>query len=162
MNYRRQRWLGSIRRLTLVAALGVSAASQAQSVQITRLSDVAFGTITNVGADQVQSQSVCAYSGLLGGRYSITANGSGSGGAFTLANGSATMPYEVQWSTTAGQTSGTNLTAGTALTGQTMLLSCPVLATVNSSLIVILRGTALSSATAGNYNGTLTVILSAN
>ena len=43
-----------------------------------------------------------------------------------------------------------------------MLLSCPVLQSTNASLIVILRGVALSEAQAGNYNGTLTVILSAN
>lgn len=151
-----------VRRLTLIASLTAMPAAHAQQVQITKLSDVAFGTITNVGVDQVQSQSVCAYSGVLGGRYTITASGSGSGGAFTLANGSATMPYEVQWATSAGQTSGTNLTSGTALTGQTMLLSCPLLASVNSSLIIILRGTTLSTARAGSYNGTLTVILSAN
>jgi hypothetical protein len=154
--------LSMVQWLLIAFLLAMSSTAHAQSVQITQLSDVAFGTITSVAADQVRSQSVCAFSGLLGGTYTITATGSGTAGAFTLANGSAALPYEVQWSTTAGQTSGTNLTSGKPLTGQTMLLSCPVLATVNSSLIVILRGTSLSVATAGNYTGTLTVILSAN
>lgn len=134
----------------------------AQGVQISHLSDVSFGTIANVGVDQVQSQSVCAFSGLLGGRYSLTATGSGAGGAFTLANGSGVLAYEVQWNGTSGQSSGTNLVSGTSLTGQTMLLSCPLLQATNSSLIVILRGTALSVATAGNYGGTLTIMLAAD
>jgi hypothetical protein len=146
----------------VVAAALAAAPAVAQQVQLTHLSDVAFGTISNLGVDQVQSQSVCAYSGLLGGRYSVSATGSGTGGAFTLASGSATMPYEVQWSGTAGQTSGTAMTPGAALTGQTMLLSCPVLGSSDASLILVLRALALSSATAGNYSGTLTIILSAN
>lgn len=148
--------------LVALCALLAPARVSAQ-VQITRLSDVAFGTITAVGVDQVQSQSVCAFSGLLGGRYTVTATGSGAGGAFTLGNGSALLPYEVQWNgSAAGQSSGTNLTPGSPLTGQTMLLSCPLTAATNASLIVLLRATALTTATAGNYTGTLTVILAAN
>lgn len=146
----------------LVAAPPAAAQIFQNLVQISKLSDVGFGTISNIQSDQVRSQSVCAFSGLLGGGYNISASGSGSGGAFTLSNGSTTLPYEVQWSTTAGQTSGTALTAGATLSGQTMVLSCPVFQTTNASLIVILRGTALGSATAGNYNGSLTLILSAN
>lgn len=134
----------------------------AQGVRISNLSDVSFNTIANVGVDQVRSQSVCAFSGLLGGRYALTASGSGAGNAFTLANGASTLAYEVQWSGTAGQSSGTNLVSGAPLTGQTMLLSCPVLQTTNSSLIVILRGAALTTATAGDYTGTLTIMLAAD
>lgn len=139
-------------------------ASQAsgQSVLVTGLSDIGFGTITSFGADRTQSQSLCAFSGLLGGRYTVAASGSGTAGAFTLANGASQLPYEVQWSTSSGQTSGTNLTAGVPLTGQTMLLGCPILQTSNASLTVVLRAAALSAATAGAYTGTLTIILSAN
>lgn len=139
----------------------IAPAAHAQ-VQITQLSDVSFGNITALDVDQVRSQSVCAFSGLLGGRYSVTATGSGTGNAFTLSNGSAALPYEVQWSGTAGRTSGTNLAAGAPLSGQTMALSCPLLQATNASLIVVLRGTALTSAQAGNYSGVLTLILAAN
>ncbi|MBY9063530.1 hypothetical protein K7957_11365 [Sphingomonas yunnanensis] len=154
-----------MRRLAAAAAVALAAAATpatAQSVQVNGLSDVAFGTITGFGADLVRSQSICAFSGLTGGRYTVTASGSGAGGAFTLANGAATLPYEVQWNTAAGQSSGTGLTANVPLAGQTMLLSCPVLQATNTSLIVILRAPSLSIATAGNFRGTLTVILSAN
>ncbi|MEG8040167.1 hypothetical protein QP166_12740 [Sphingomonas sp. LR60] len=154
--------MAAIRRLAAAAMLALTAPAYAQGVQITGLSDVAFGTIGSFGTDLVRSQSICAFSGLLGGRYSVTASGSGTGGAFTLSNGAAALPYEVQWNTTAGQSSGTGLTANVALSGQTMLLSCPVLQTTNTSLIVILRAAQLHVATAGNYSGTLTVILAAN
>jgi hypothetical protein len=153
------RRLGLATAMTLIA---LAAPTAAQNVQVSGLSDVSFGAITGFGADLVRSQSICAYSGLLGGRYTVTASGSGTGGAFTLSNGAARLPYEVQWSTSAGQSSGTNLSANSPQSGQTMLLSCPVLQATNASLIVILRSTALSSATAGNYSGTLTVILSAD
>lgn len=154
-----------MRRLARAAALALAAQTvpaAAQAVQVSGLSDVAFGTITGFGSDLVRSQSICAFSGLTGGRYTVTASGSGAGGAFTLANGTRTLPYEVQWNTAAGQSSGTGLTANVPLTGQTMLLSCPVLQATNTSLIVILRATSLRTATAGNFSGTLTVLLSAN
>jgi hypothetical protein len=154
--------MAAIRRLAAAAMLALTAPAYAQGVQVTGLSDVAFGTIGSFGSDLVRSQSICAFSGLLGGRYSVTASGSGAGGAFTLSNGAAALPYEVQWNTTAGQSSGIGLTANVPLSGQTMLLSCPVLQTTNTSLIVILRAAQLHVATAGNYSGTLTVILAAN
>lgn len=156
--------IGRIAR-AIAAAIGMAAATvpaTAQVVQVGGLSDVAFGTIGAFGADLVRSQSICAFSGALGGRYTVTASGSGAGGAFTLSNGASMLPYEVQWNTSAGQSSGSNLSANVPLTGQTMLLSCPVLQTTNTSLIVILRAADLRAATAGSYSGTLTVILSAN
>jgi hypothetical protein len=152
----------AIRRLAAAAMLALTTPASAQSVQVNGLSDVAFGTIGSFSSDLVRSQSICAFSGLLGGRYSVTASGSGPGGAFTLSNGAAALPYEVQWNISAGQNSGTGLTPNVPLTGQTMLLSCPVLQTTNTSLIVILRAAQLHVATAGNYSGTLTVILAAN
>jgi hypothetical protein len=151
-----------VRLIAGIAAIAGASAASGQSVQITGLTDIGFGAITNVGADRIQSQSVCAFSGLLSNRYTIAASGSGPANAFTLANGSAQLPYEVQWSTASGQNSGTNLSPGVPLTGQTMLLGCPILQTTNASLIVVLRAAALSSATAGAYTGTLTIILSAN
>ena len=147
----------------MLAGVAVAAPRAAHAqVQVSQLSDVSFGAIASLSSDQVKSQSICAFAGVLGGRYSVTASGSGTNNAFTLSNGSATLPYEVQWNASAGQSSGTNLTTGTPLTGQTMVLSCPITAATNVSLIVILRGTALTTATAGAYTGTLSVLLTAN
>ena len=146
----------------LIPALLVCTPAYAANVQIFGLSDVSFGTLSSVSADVTSSQSVCAYAGLLGGRYSITASGSGSNGAFTLTNGSALLPYEVQWAGTSGQATGTALTANAALSGQTTLLNCLLGLTTDASLIVILRGTSLSAATAGSYSGTLTLLIAPN
>lgn len=142
----------------LIAAMPVEAPAQ---MLLTRLSDMTFGALPTTGADQTQSESVCATSGVVGGYYSVTATGSGSGGAFALANGSAALPYDVQWSSTPGQSSGTALTAGSPLSGQTTaLLNCTL--TLTASLIVVIRGVQIVKATAGSYSGTLTITISPN
>lgn len=144
----------------------VPAQVQAQNVRVTDLADVAFGTIANFNSDLTNSQSICAYSSATNRRYSVTARGSGAGGAFTLASGSRTLAYEVQWSSSADQTSGTPLSPNVALTGQTssavFLSNCFFNYTATASLITILRASAVSSATAGSYSGTLTVMLAPN
>ncbi len=153
----------SIWAIAAALAIASGTAADAQGVLISNLNDIAFGTLPTTGVDQVKSQSVCAFSGILGGRYSVTATGSGSGGAFAITSGGGAIPYEVQWNgSLSGQTSGTNLTSGTALGGQTMALSCPIVGATDASLIVVIRGSEIVKATAGNYNGTLTIILSAN
>ena len=148
--------------LTALALVGAMPADAA--VLVNQLSDVTFGTISNVVADATQAESVCADTGILGGLYGVTATGSGSGGAFTLSTGGgATLAYQVQWAATSGQTSGTQLTSGTALTGQrASLLDCTLGLQTDASLIVILRAAALGGATAGSYTGTLQIMLAPN
>jgi hypothetical protein len=92
----------------------------------------------------------------------VQATGSGSGGAFTLASGSASLAYEVQWSQVSGQTSGTQLSPNVALTGQVSSAtqpSCNSGPSTSASLIVILRSAQLSAAAAGSYSGTLTLLV---
>jgi spore coat protein U-like protein len=148
------------------AALVLAAApAGAASVRISGLSDVAFGTISNFTVDSMQSQSLCLYSkSPPANNYSITATGSGSGGAFLLASGSDTLPYELQWSDTAGQSVGAQLQANQPLTAQHSAASnavddCSKGPSATASLIVILRSTALSAASSGTYSGTLTLLV---
>ena len=64
-----------------LAVLGngpVEAASN--NVRITNLVDVSFGTIANLGADAIQSQSVCVYADTNTNGYNITGIGTGPGG----------------------------------------------------------------------------------
>ena len=155
------------RRLLTVLLIALPAPGIAASgaVQISHLNDVAFGQIANLFVDQAQSQTVCAYSTVLLGQYSITAIGSGNAGAFMLVGAGNSLPYEVQWSSGSGQASGTALSPGAALTGQTSsatLPDCPLGLTSSGSLIVLLRSAALTNAIAGNYSGTLTLILAPN
>jgi hypothetical protein len=92
----------------------------------------------------------------------VTASGSAPGGAFALTSGGALLDYEVQWSTAAGQASGTQLSPNMPFGGFISLAtqqSCNSGPATSASLILLLRSTALSSARAGAYAGTLTLII---
>ena len=130
-------------------------------VRITKLTNVTFGSIANVGVDAVQAQSVCLYSDTNTKGYNIKATGSGPSGAFRLASGLNSLAYEVQWSSSAGQNSGIQLSPNIPLTGQVSAATqqaCTMGPATSASLIVVLRSTALS-ATAGSYSGTLTLVV---
>jgi len=147
----------------LLLLLGGSPAPAASNkVRITNLSDLAFGSIANLGADAVRSENVCLYADTATNGYNITATGTGPGGAFQLSSGSGSMAYQVQWSASSGQSSGAQLTANVPLTGQVSTAThqtCSTGPASSASLIVVLQSAALSSATAGTYNGTLTLVV---
>ena len=148
--------------IALLAMWAEPATGQSNKVNITNLSDVAFGSLANLGVDAVSTQSVCLYSSSATNGYNVTGQGSGSGSAFTLASGLQTLAYDVQWSDSAGQSAGSQLTANSPLTGQISGAShktCNTGPTTSASLIVILRSSALSRATAGSYSGTLTLLI---
>lgn len=148
--------------IALLAPQGALAASN--KVRITALSDVAFGSIANLGADAVRSESVCLFSDTSTNGYSITATGTGPGGTFQLASGASALAYDVQWSSSAGQSSGVQLAPNVPLTGQVSSATqqtCNTGGTSSASLVLILRSSSLSSATAGSYSGTLTLIVGA-
>ena len=152
--------LSAIPLVILVAPAEVSAASN--KVRITALSDVAFGTIANLNADAVAIQSVCLYADTNTNGYNVTASGTGPGGSFALSSGATSLPYDVQWSGSPGQSSGTRLTANVPLTGQVSTATqqtCSSGPAASASLIVVLPTTGLSSATAGSYSGNLTLLI---
>ena len=150
--------------LCLAAALSASSApaAAADKVRLTNLSDLAFGTVTNLTVDAVRAENVCIYSTSRTNGYQVIASGTGPGGAFELSSGTDSLSYDVAWSSTSGQSSGSLLTPNLPLTGQ---VSSATQQTCNSgpattaSLVVILRAAALSSAMAGTYNGTLTLVV---
>lgn len=157
------------RRVLLCAGLQLLAlapgCAHAASAQISKLANVSFGTIANFSSDLSNSQNICVYSTGTSTRYHVTGTGSGAGSAFTLASGSNTMAYEVEWSSSSGQTSGTSLTSGTALTLQTSTATnatCSSGPATSASLIVILRTATIQAARAGAYSGTLTLIIAPN
>lgn len=142
---------------------GAAPASAANDkARITALSDVTFGTIANLSVDAINSQSVCVYSTSAASGYNVTASGNGPSGAFQLLSGAQALPFEVQWSGTSGQTSGIQLSPNVPLTGQVSIASqqtCNSGPASSASLVVILRSSALTSATAGTYSGTLTLLV---
>jgi hypothetical protein len=170
---REHRVRASRSRLSLLAAAGLAAfcldaapARAGNTVRISGLSDVAFGSISSFAADSVQSESLCLYSkSPPTNNYRITASGSGPGGTFVLSSGSATLPFEVQWSDSAGRTSGSQLLPNQPLTGQHSSAGagspddCSSGPATTASLIVILRSAALSTAASGTYSGTLSLLV---
>lgn len=137
-------------------------ASVANRAQITGLTDVAF-TNVDPGSAATASQNNCVWSNTATKGYSITATGSGTSGAFTLVNGSLSVPYTVQWSASSGQSSGTGLTAGTALAGMTSTAANPTCSTgaaTTSSLIIAISAANLQGMTSStSYTGSLTLLV---
>ena len=147
---------------TSTGSVSISA-SVPNRVQLSGLSDVTF---TNADPSLLASnaQNVCVWSNTSTKGYRVTASGSGTANAFTLASAALpVVPYVVQWAASSGQTSGTALATGTALTG---LTSTATKATCNSgpattaSLIVNIAATDLQTMVASaSYTGTLTLLV---
>lgn len=148
--------------LSLAAVAAEPALAASNKVRIGNLGDVSFGMIANLDVDAVVSQSVCLYADTATNGYTLTASGTGPAGAFALSSGTASLPYDVQWSSSAAQSAGVQLTANVPLTGQVSAASqqtCSNGPATSASLVVVLRSAALSSAAAGTYNGTLTLLV---
>jgi hypothetical protein len=148
----------------LTAAIGLPQQTLAQKVRVTNLSDVNFGLISNFQADARRSQNICLFSNSTGGRYSITATGSGPSSSFALNDGSNSLPYEVEWSDQSGETSGTSLVPTVTATGKVSAATqqaCNSGPATSASLIVVLRASSLTQAREGNYSGSLTLLVAA-
>lgn len=148
----------------LSAAIGLPQQAWGQKVRVTNLSDVNFGLISNLQADARRSQNVCLFSNSTGGRYSITATGSGAGSSFALNDGANLLPYEVEWSDQSGQTNGTSLVPTVTATGRVTAASqqtCNSGPATSASLIVVLRASSLAQAREGDYSGSLTLLVAA-
>ena len=130
-------------------------------VQIGGLTDIAFGTVDPSSAAS-QSEDVCVWSNMSGRGYQVTATGSGASNAFTLTDGTNTLPYSVEWAGSTGQSSGTALTSGSALTGLTSTATNPTCssgAPKTASFFVKMNATSLQAAVASSYTGTLTLVV---
>jgi hypothetical protein len=144
-----------------VLTVSSPAPAASNNVQITKLSDITFGPISNLGADTTRSENVCIFSGTATNGYNVKATGSGSNNAFTLATGTQRLAYDVQWNSSSGQTVGSSLTPNSTLGGLTSTAknaTCSGNPSTTASLIVIIRSAAASSAIAGDYSGTLTLV----
>jgi spore coat protein U-like protein len=137
-------------------------ASVPNRVQISGLSDVSFAN-QDPATPAANAQNVCVWSNTSTKGYNVTASGSGAGSAFTLSNGASTVPYSVEWSGGSGQSSGSALASGSALTG---LISAATNATCASgpassaSLIVRISSANLQTMQAAtSYTGTLTLVV---
>ena len=138
-----------------------SNAFAADKVRISGLQTANFGQLAGTG-DRSISQNLCAYSSSVTGGYSVTATGTGSGGAFSLTSSIATISYEVLWADTSGQNSGTSLIAGTPIGGFTSNATqhfCNSGPTSSASMTIVIRSATIQSARAGTYSGTLQIMI---
>lgn len=146
---------------TSTGSINISA-SVANRARITGLSDVTFANQDPATA-AVSAQNVCVWSNTSTRAYTITASGSGTGSAFTLANGAATVPYSVEWNAASGQTSGAALSTGTAsgnLVSTATQQMCASGPSSSASLIVRIGAADLSTIPAStSYTGTLTLLV---
>lgn len=130
-------------------------------VQISGLTDVAFGTVDPTSPAS-SAENVCVWSNTSGKGYSVTASGNGTGNAFTLSDGTNSLPYSVEWAGSSGQTSGTALTSGSALAGLSSTATNPTCSAgpaATASLIVKMTAANLQAAVASAYTGTLTLVV---
>lgn len=145
---------------TSTGSVGVQA-EVAQMVQITDLADIAFGSFA--GSTLNESDNVCVWSNT--GGYDITATSDTGSGAFEMddASGSETLSYNVSWADSAGASSGTALSEGTAQTGFGGTFNGPNCGGggTNATLLLELPGTNANADTPpGTYNDTLTIEVS--
>jgi len=131
-------------------------------VQLSGLSDVSF-TNQDPSTAASNAQNVCVWSNSSTKGYFVTATGSGTASAFTLANGALTVPYSVEWAGSSGQTAGTALTASTALHGLTSTATNPTCSSgpsSSASLVVRISSANLQAMQAATtYTGTLTLVV---
>lgn len=150
--------------LATLACAHSPAPAQSNKVSISGLTDVAYGTINNLQTDSRRSQSICVSASTTDGLYSVTATGTGPGGALELSSGTFSLPYSVEWSSAPSQSFGASLTANAGLVGQSTpekQQDCKSRGLQTASLIVILRGAELGAAIQGSYSGTLTILIAA-
>jgi hypothetical protein len=137
-------------------------ASVPNRVQISGLTDVSF-TNQDPASAAASAQNVCVWSNTSTKGYNVTASGSGTASAFTLANGALTVPYSVEWAQTSGQSTGTALATGTALTGLKSTATnalCASGPSTSASLIVRMSAASLQTMQAAtSYTGTLTLLV---
>lgn len=142
-------------------------ATIASRVNIANLSDVTFtdsdlGPVVNTANQATKASNVCVWSNNADKSYYITASGSGTSGAFTLANGSnPVVPYQVYWNGASGQSTGTPLTAAVKSAKLTSTATTPTCGGGSSATLVVgIQGTDANAMLASTaYTGTLTLLV---
>lgn len=127
-------------------------------VQVNNLDDLDLGSFSGGATDLTGTDTFCVYRNG-GGNFDIVMTGDGAASAFTLTDGSSTLPYAVDFTNAATTTA---MTTNTLLAGQanadTTSTTCA--GGDNMSVTVTVAAGDLSAAPAGTYGGTLTMTVS--
>jgi hypothetical protein len=150
----------------VLAANLLPAIAAAQQVRINGLNNIAFGTLAANGTTEaVLSDNLCAYTSAITLGYQVTARGSGSSGAFTLASGGNALAYVAQWASSPNATTGVQLTPNVALaatTNSTLNSQCLLGSGANATVIIRLPAANVTAVPAGAYSGTITLTIVPN
>lgn len=155
---------------TTSTATATISASVAARVDISSVSDVTFGDadlgpVMNTSNQATKASNVCVWSNNADKSYYITATGSGTSNAFSMANSTnPVVPYQVYWNTTSGQTTGTQLITGTKSAKLTSTATAPNCGSGTSATLVvgIMGSDANTMLAATTYTGTLTLLVAPN
>lgn len=159
-----------MRVYVLILALLLPVEARALSLmQITGLSDMALPTWSIGNPAPEATMDLCVYAVLpIAGQYAIRAS---SPDGFVLKNGTQQIPYTLYWNDggagNLGGSLGTQLANNVTLTGQqnaNVLSALCLLGVTGPTARLTLRisDAAMTAALAGTYNGTLTLMISAN
>ena len=91
--------------------------------------------------------------------YSVTLTGSGVGGAFTISNGTETIPYLTRFNDATGNTGAVFVQSGVTLSGQTGANGLISDDSTNAYYRVIFTRANMQAANAGSYSGVITVVV---
>lgn len=134
----------------------------ADTVNISGLSNLNLHTFTGSG-NLSDEDDICVYRSD-GANYSIRAQGSGASGAFTLASAGGTVAYHTFYRDVVGSGSFVelqNVNQNYDFTGaSTTSTSCADSGGVNATVRITANESDLLSANAGNYSGSVTVVIS--
>ena len=130
-------------------------------VQVSGLEDINFGTFTSGDFDY--DYPLCVYSNTPTARYGVTVTGDGSGGAYTLTNGTDTIPYTLYWNETAGTTVGEMvLSAGVKLGNRSNANQQSYTCSTggdSANFHIWIQEANMQGITNGTYTGTITVLV---
>lgn len=132
-------------------------------VKISDLDDITLGTLSNITSNVKGDTQACIYSNSAAGGYRVTVTGSGTGNAFTVADGSGNdIAYTAYWKDDITAGDGTQLTSGSQLSGQlnadTTSITCANTGK-NAKFTVEFGQGALAAAPQGSYTGTATITI---
>lgn len=131
-------------------------------VAVSGLSDLTFTSFTGHG-DVSDNMTLCVCSDSY--LYNVIVQGSGSGYAFTLANGTHTLAYTAYWNDSATSSGKEQLTANTTKYNQSTSYTCidyNCSGTKNAYFEIAISESALLSAVHGSYSGNISIIVEPN
>lgn len=146
--------------LIILAALFLFVPNSYAVVRISNMNDFAFGTWSGTGQLQ-SSDAVCIHDTQGNMNYGIRPRGSGTSFAFTVTNGTVTIPYSVEFQGSVGGMTTLTTNVKTVFNNANRTSSTCGGGT-NATLRVTFTQANLEAAEAGSYTGVLTIILTRN